>query len=248
MRTIYSCGIKINPIPADEVCAIADQWLKDGRKGFQITGINLEQIALLNRDKDFECYINSSDIVNIDGIAVSAYLKLKLYRKIERTLCADILHKMLENANLRKERVFLLGAKENTIKHLAENIHSDYPDINIVGFHSGYFTDEKEIVLEIAKSNPDYLFIGMPSPFKERFITTYKDQLNAGICFGVGGMFDIMAGEVKRAPVKIQKLGLERFYRVSQDPSGQIKRLRKAIPSCLLVYIKHLLERRKEVI
>jgi N-acetylglucosaminyldiphosphoundecaprenol N-acetyl-beta-D-mannosaminyltransferase len=86
----------------------------------------------------------------------------------------------------------------------------------------------------------------MPSPFKERFIATYKDVLQTGICFGVGGMFDIMAGNVKRAPARVQKLGLEWLYRITQNPVKHTKRVFKALIPCCCVFAKNLFEPRKQ--
>lgn len=248
MNTIYTCGIKINPINVDEISSLAEQWLNEGKKGFQITGVNLEQMALLSKQPDFSEYINASNIVNIDGIVVYWYLKLKRFKLSQRTLCADILYSFLHSADKFNRRIFLLGATQETVEMLVDKIHNNYPNIQIVGYHNGFFSDEKQIVEEVAKVHPDYLFIGMPSPFKERFISTYKSQLNTGICFGVGGMFDIMAGKVQRAPEKIQKMGLEWLYRITQNPLGHSKRIMRALLPCLKIFLKHLFEPRRQTI
>lgn len=246
MNTIYTCGIKINPISIDEVSAMTEQWLSKGKKGFQITGVNLEQIALLAKNTQFKGYINASDIVNIDGVVVYWYLKLKGYKVQQRMLCADILNMFLHKANEHRQSIYLLGAEQGTIEMLVDRIHKQYNNIRIVGYHNGFFSDEKSMVESIAQTNPDYLFVGMPSPFKERFITTYKHELGAGICFGVGGMFDVMAGKVKRAPKRIQKLGIEWLYRITQNPIGHSKRVLRALLPCLKIFAKNIFEPRHQ--
>lgn len=246
MNTIYTCGIKINPISIDEVSALTEQWLREGKKGFHITGVNIEQIAYLRKYQEFDKYINSSDVVNIDGVSVSWYLKLKGYKLDGRALCADIFQKLLQNANSNHRTIYLLGATQDTIEKLVKVISEKYENVKIVGYHNGFFSDEKPVVDDIAHKQPDYLFIGMPSPFKERFIATYKDVLQTGICFGVGGMFDIMAGNVKRAPARVQKLGLEWLYRITQNPVKHTKRVFKALMPCCYVFAKSLFEPRKQ--
>lgn len=248
MNTIYTCGIKINPLSVDEICSIVDKWLSEGKKGLQITGVNLEQIALLSKNRDFKSYVNSSNIVNIDGMIVYWYLRLKGFEVKNRTLCADILFNMLNRANKQKESVYLLGATQETIEHLVGRIQKQYPNINIIGYHNGYFKDEQSIVDDISSKRPDYLFIGMPSPFKERFITTFKHELNVGVCFGVGGMFDILAGKAKRAPEKVQKMGIEWFYRITQNPISHSKRVLKALFPCLGVFCKYIFEQKRQTI
>ena len=246
MNTIYSCGIKINPITVSEISSITDKWLNEGKRGIQITGINIEQIALLSRDENFANYINASDIVNIDGVAVSWYLRLKGYKEYQRTLCADILRMMLQKANNKSQSIYLLGATQETIEILVDKIKMWYPNIDIKGYSNGYFDNEQNIVDDIRSKHPDYIFIGMPSPFKEYFITTYKNELNAGVCFGVGGMFDILAGKAKRAPQYIQKMGLEWLYRITQNPVGHTKRVFRALIPCMHIFIKHIFEPRNK--
>lgn len=245
MNTIYTCGIKINPLSVDEICSICDNWLREGKKGLQITGVNLEQIALLSKNKNFTTYVNGSDVVNIDGIIIYWYLRLKGFKLKSRALCADLLMDMLIRANERRESVYLLGATQETLEQLAVNIQRQYPNINVVGYQNGYFKNEQSIVDDISYKKPDYLFIGMPSPYKEHFIATYKHKLNAGVCFGVGGMFDILAGKAKRAPEKVQKMGIEWLYRITQNPLGHSKRVLKALLPCLFVFSKYLFEKRK---
>lgn len=247
MNTVYTCGIKINPITTKEVLEYVEDCFEKNRKGVQLTGVNIEQFALLKKDKKFKDYINSSDIVNIDGIVVFLYLKLKLYKVKQRTLCADIMENMLSVANEKGRSIYLLGAEEETIKELVEVVGDKYPNIKIAGYHNGFFKDEKVIVDDISSKGPDYLFIGMPSPFKERFITTYKDVLNTGVCFGVGGMFDILAGVAKRAPKKYQKAGVEWIYRISQNPKGHSKRVFRALMPALCIFLKYLFERKPQV-
>ncbi len=74
------------------------------------------------------------------------------------------------------------------------------------------------MVCEIRSSRADCLFIGMPTPRKERFLASHCDALGVPFIMGVGGSFDILAGAVRRAPVRMQHLGLEWLYRVYQEP------------------------------
>ena len=77
---------------------------------------------------------------------------------------------------------------------------------------------EPEVVAEIMSSRADCLFIGMPTPRKERFLAKYRDQLGVPFIMGVGGSFDVLAGYVKRAPPFMQAAGLEWLYRIYQEP------------------------------
>jgi N-acetylglucosaminyldiphosphoundecaprenol N-acetyl-beta-D-mannosaminyltransferase len=75
-----------------------------------------------------------------------------------------------------------------------------------------------DLVRDIRNSGADCLFIGMPTPRKERFLAAHRDELNVPFIMGVGGSFDVLAGEVRRAPVRMRQLGLEWLYRIYQEP------------------------------
>ena len=95
-----------------------------------------------------------------------------------------------------------------------------WPPLVFAGYRDGYFSsdDEWSIVTQIHRSGADCLFIGMPTPRKERFLHRYQDALDVPFIMGVGGGFDVLAGHVSRAPVALQRAGLEWFYRIYQEP------------------------------
>ena len=244
--TVYDCGVKFNLMSPVEVVREVSTLSEQGKTGIQITGVNLEQIALLKKNEAFADYVNASDLVNVDGTIVYIYLRLKGYPIKQRTLCADILYEFLKDADLRGDDVYFLGATQESVEAVVSNIQTQYPNIQVVGYHNGYFEDELEVVQDIKSKHPKYLFIGMPSPHKERFITKYKSEMGASICFGVGGMFDIIAGKAERAPFWIQRCGLEWLYRISQNPGGHTKRVLKALPACLWVISRYLFTSKKK--
>ena len=85
---------------------------------------------------------------------------------------------------------------------------------------NGYFRpeDEAAVVEAINASNADCLFVAMPTPRKERFLKQYRAALKPSFVMGVGGSFDVYGGKVSRAPMLVQKLGLEWLFRVIQEP------------------------------
>ena len=90
----------------------------------------------------------------------------------------------------------------------ARRVLDKHPSIAFAGLRDGYFTREQEadVVRQIRSSRADCLFIGIPSPRKERFLASHRDALGVPFMMGVGGSFDILAGAVRRAPVRVQHL------------------------------------------
>jgi N-acetylglucosaminyldiphosphoundecaprenol N-acetyl-beta-D-mannosaminyltransferase len=87
------------------------------------------------------------------------------------------------------------------------------------------------------KSNPWAIFVAMGSPRQEIFINKIIDRVDTHIFMGVGGVFDIFAGELTRAPKWMLAFGLEWLHRVVQEPF-RIKRL-MVIPKFLLLVLKN---------
>lgn len=109
----------------------------------------------------------------------------------------------------------------------AKKVQTENPDINIVGIRNGYFSadEESNIIEQINASNPDVLLVALGAPRQEKWIYKNKHRLNAKICIGVGGTFDVLAGRAKRAPVFFQKNGLEWLYRLYKEPWRFIRML-----------------------
>ena len=100
------------------------------------------------------------------------------------------------------------------------------PDI-VAGYRNGYFkkSEEQKIAMQISESKANILFVAISSPTKENFL--YENKLllqNVNFIMGVGGSFDVVAGKVKRAPYWMQKIGMEWFFRLAQEPRRMWKR------------------------
>ena len=108
-----------------------------------------------------------------------------------------------------------------------ENITKKYPGVKIAGYSDGYFDSEKEqtIINNINRANPDLLFVCLGAPKQEKWISEHKDNLNAGVCLGIGGSLDVFAGTVKRAPEFFTKHGIEWLYRLMKQPSRFVRML-----------------------
>jgi N-acetylglucosaminyldiphosphoundecaprenol N-acetyl-beta-D-mannosaminyltransferase len=117
-------------------------------------------------------------------------------------------------------RPYLLGARRSVLDRAVVNALHRWPGLSFAGYRDGYFRpeDEERVVEEIRFCAPDCLFIGMPTPRKERFLHQYRDVLGVPFIMGVGGGIDVLAGHVRRAPGGIQRAGLEWLYRTYQEP------------------------------
>lgn len=138
----------------------------------------------------------------------------------DRVSGCDLADRLLALSAAKGYRVFFLGAAPGIAQSAKEKMLLKHPGVNIVGTHDGMFpeSDFEFIAREVALTQPDILFVAMGIPRQERFIQRTKEIIRCKVALGVGGTLDVMSGQVKRAPVLIQKLKIEWLWRTLANP------------------------------
>jgi N-acetylglucosaminyldiphosphoundecaprenol N-acetyl-beta-D-mannosaminyltransferase len=223
---IYNWNIKLNLLTINEFITIIEQNIINRTTLIQQTSVNAYTIVCIQNDNDLREIINKSSLVNIDGMSVVWALTFLGYKNITKASCPDIFDRLIELSSEKGYKPFFLGATAEIIESAMINLQSKYPTLQIAGYHHGYFSDEEsEKIAEIIRdSKADMLFLGISSPKKELFSNKYSEYMQIPYTFGVGGVFDIIAGVTKRAPMWMQKSGLEWFYRFIQEPRRMWRR------------------------
>ncbi|NLM06042.1 MAG: WecB/TagA/CpsF family glycosyltransferase [Tissierellia bacterium] len=224
-------GLEVQNVTLLEI----EEELKEALTGDRLVTIstpNTEIAMNVRKDKDFRDLLNSFDIVIPDGIGLVIGSKIRGCPLKERVTGFDTSMKLLKLAKELDKKVYLLGGGEGVAERAGVEVEKDF-GVQVVGTHSGYFQgahigaanseEDLKILKEIEDSGADILFVGMGSPKQESWINWYKDRLTAKVAIGNGGVIDILAKDLKRAPEIFQKLGLEWFYRLVKEPS-RIKR------------------------
>ncbi len=218
-------GIPINAFSMADTVSLVDKTIRE-RGRLLIGVVNAAKMVNMRRDSKLHEAVTGCDIILADGIAVVLGLRL-LRRSIPgRVPGIDLMHEMLREGRSRGYRVFLFGATEEVSATVERCIGERYPGVVVAGRRNGYYHDdaEAEIVDQIRASKADILLVAMSPPKKEIFLAKWRDGLGVPVCHGVGGAFDVMAGKVKRAPELWQRLGMEWFYRVVQEPRRMWRR------------------------
>lgn len=182
----------------------------------------------------YENFTSKKSIIIPDGVGVIFSAKVKGLKVKEKIAGIEVMQDIISYCNKKDKSIYLLGSKESVVKRCKTNIESTYKNIKVVGYKDGYFDlDNCDYIIEdINKCNPDVLFVAMGCPRQERFIIRYMDKLPCKVFMGVGGSFDILAGELKRAPKWMITFGIEWLYRILKEPF-RIKRM-KSIPKFMI--------------
>ena len=191
------------------------------------TVVNAGKVVLMQTDKELEKSVVEADIINADGQAIVWAANFLGKKLPERVSGIDLMEKLVGRSFEKRYKCFFFGAKEEIVNKLVDIYKKQYSNDIVAGYRNGYYDkiQEGNIANKIADSGANILFVALTSPKKEIFLNTYKEQLrNVNFIMGVGGSFDVIAGKIKRAPLWIQNLGLEWFFRFLQEPARLWKR------------------------
>lgn len=199
----------------------------DNKRTIHHVVVNAGKIVAMQDDMQLRQSVNESDLINVDGQAVVWASRLLKKPLKERVAGIDLMVNLVELAFQKKYKIFFFGAKESVVKKVVNIYSNKYSESIIAGYRNGYFnkSDEAKIAEEISNSGANILFVAISSPTKENFLYENKRFLSkVNFVMGVGGSFDVVSGNVKRAPKFMQKYGLEWFYRFIQEPKRMWKR------------------------
>ena len=223
MNYFTFAGANINNLSIKEGISEIEKLIKDNKPSYIVTP-NAAHITLLQRDKEFKEVYKNAKLIFPDGKSLIWSSKIMGFPLKERITGLDLLFSLSSLASQKNYKIYFLGASTQVIKKTVENLRYKFPNLQIAGYHHGYFFDEKEVISKINKLEPHILFIGMGFPKQEKWIYAHINQLKIKIAICVGGVFDIIAGKVYRAPLWMQNLGLEWFFRLIQEPRRLWKR------------------------
>ncbi|MBO8129073.1 MAG: WecB/TagA/CpsF family glycosyltransferase [Peptococcaceae bacterium] len=193
--------------------------MAEGIKQFVIAQ-NPEKIMKSLQDEELSAIMEKKATLLIaDGVGLVIAGRILGLPPISRVTGVGLFEEMVKAANEEGKKVFLYGAAAQVVKKTGEILQQRYPNLRIVGTQDGYEKDMEKIITKIQQAKPDYLFVALGSPRQEKWIAKYFDRLPVQLAMGVGGTFDVLTGNVKRAPVLMQKIGLEWLYRLLKQPS-----------------------------
>lgn len=170
--------------------------------------------------------MRSFDIASADGQPVVWAARLLGAPLRGRVNGTDLMFELLALAEREGFAVYVLGARQRALDAAVAELRHRFPQLRLAGSRDGYFdpAETASVVAEIAGSGADILFVGLPSPRKEWFLIEHRRELGLGFAMGVGGSIDILAGAQPRAPIWMQRTGLEWLFRLRRDPAGMWRR------------------------
>ena len=218
-------GCFIDNLSMEETLQKIESFIHSGRPHQHVV-VNVDKVVKASKDPELRTIINQCALVNVDGMPVVWASRLLGKSLKERVAGVDLFEALVERSAAKGWRVFFLGAREEVVRAVRDLYGRKWPRLQIAGYRNGYWNEEEEagVVRLIADSRPDLLFVAISSPKKEQFLGRHQAEMKVPFAMGVGGAFDVVAGELKRAPTWMQKCSLEWFYRFLQEPGRMFRR------------------------
>ncbi|MDR3126969.1 MAG: WecB/TagA/CpsF family glycosyltransferase [Tannerellaceae bacterium] len=194
-----------------------------------IQTINAYSWTMAGRLATFKQALLGSDVLLPDGVSIVLAARLLTGQRIKKMAGADIHRLLLGILEASGGSCFYLGASEETLSKIKERISREYPSVRMASYSPPFkrrFTEEEneQMCEAVNRFAPDVLFIGMTAPKQELWVHANKEGLNAKVICTVGAVFDFYAGTQKRPSPRMQRLGLEWFGRLVENPRRLWKR------------------------
>lgn len=212
-------GAPMHALSMAETLMLAEEAMR-ARRPMLHTVVNVAKLVSMGKNAELREDVSSADLINVDGAGVLWGARLLGIALGERVAGVDVMTEMFALCAAKGYRPFLLGAEQHVLDAVAAALARQYPALKIAGMQHGYFSADEEagIIASINHSGADCLFVALPTPRKERFLKRYRGELAPSFVMGVGGSFDVYGGKVARAPLLVQRLGLEWLFRIAQEP------------------------------
>lgn len=225
-------GVKLDSVRMDEAVSRLFDWVKNGNSHCRyVVTPNVDHTVMLQKNEGLRRAYDDADLILADGHPVVWASRLLGKPLPERVPGSELVPKLFSSAKgHRSLRVFLLGAAPGVALQAARKVEARWPAIRVVGTHSpplGFENDsfENERILQrIEQTHPDVVVVGLGAPKQELWVHKHRGKIKASVALCVGATIDFLAGEKKRAPVWLQRIGMEWLHRMMSEPRRLVGR------------------------
>ena len=185
MREIITIlGVPIDCITKQQASQITEKLIQNSNKTCKmIFAPNVEFIMMAQKDKEFFDILKRSSLSTPDSVGIMLGAKMQHRQFKERIPGQSYFRQIISLSNEKGYSVYLLGGREGIAKEAKRNLKKQFPHVNIVGTHHGYFSkeEEKEVIKEINQLQPNVLFVALGAPYQEKWIATHQKELRVDV-------------------------------------------------------------------
>lgn len=214
----------------DDICAhLANSDAPGAFTCFRQHSLSAVKLPHAHANPELFDALAKGECLSADGMGIVWAARLLGKAIPERVTGIDLMTDLLARFAKDQTRVFLLGAKPDVLEKLQAKLRNTYPQLVIAGAHHGYEPDDTKLAEIVRRSKADAVFVALPSPRKEVFVDQFARHTGCRFAMGVGGAFDVLAGDIQRAPKIWQQAGLEFLWRIFCQPRYMLPRYARGL-------------------
>jgi N-acetylglucosaminyldiphosphoundecaprenol N-acetyl-beta-D-mannosaminyltransferase len=242
LNSVTVLGCRLDVVDADGATDAVMRFAREGA-GAHVVTLGTEMVVYAQRDERYRHVVNGSALSLCDTVGLLAVARSRGADLKDRVTGVELVDHLCARASREGIRIFLFGGAPGIADRAAHELERRYPGLQIVGTRNGYFSPEESprIAQEIRVSGAQVLLAGMGFPKQEFWLAEYLHKTGCGAGIGVGGSFDVLSGNVQRAPERWRRMGLEWLYRLLKEPQRWRRQL--ALPQFVLLVAAERLKR-----
>jgi len=230
MPRVDILGVPIDCVSREEAIKRMQGFLTSAGQ-HHVMAPNPEAIVEAQRNPEFRKVLQNAALNIPDGVGLVVAARVLGKKELtERAIATDTFPAFCDGGE-QTFRLFLLGAAPGVAERAAFVLKKNYPDLRVVGTYAGSprGEEEEEITERVNQSNATVLFVAYGAPHQDLWIARNLSKIpRVKVAMGVGGLFDFLAEDQKRAPRWMQKAGMEWSWRFARDPR-RAKRICNAV-------------------
>jgi N-acetylglucosaminyldiphosphoundecaprenol N-acetyl-beta-D-mannosaminyltransferase len=215
-------GVGITPVNLDQAVETLEKWRQEGRREY-VCCTSVHGLVEAQRDPEVRCALNRAGLATEDGMPLVWWCRRSGFADAGRVAGSDLLMAMCEIGARRGHRHYFYGGSARVCEKLVSRLTQRFPGFVVAGFRSPPFRPLTEVedaddIAAINGTRPDFVWVGLGMPKQEKWMAQHVGKVNAAALLGVGAAFDFLSGEKPRAPVWMQRSGVEWLFRLVTEP------------------------------
>ncbi len=215
-------GVPVSAGSLDDVVRQVASWIIADRPSFAIFR-DVHGIMRSQHNAQVMAAHQSAGLVACDGMPMVWASRWAGVRGAERVCGRDFMFALCERAEREGWSAFFYGGRPGVPESLIHQLLARFPKLKIAGAYSPPFraltpAEDAEVSEMIKASRADIVWVGLSTPKQELWMAEHVGRVGAPALLGVGAAFDFHAGEIRHAPVWIQRVGLEWLFRLAMEP------------------------------
>jgi N-acetylglucosaminyldiphosphoundecaprenol N-acetyl-beta-D-mannosaminyltransferase len=239
--------VLIDPVAMDDAVEQIIDWARTEQpKMRRVVPTNAQLVEIASGNVEYAEMMRSSDLVLADGMSIVCMARAMWHARLQRVAGVDLMVRICERAAQEKLSVYYLGGKPGTAQTTADRLTKEYPGLRIAGVDCppmGFEKNANRAQLtadHVRAAAPDLLFVGFGAPKQELWMWR-NAGLPVRVAMGVGCSFDVLSGEVERAPSWMQRCGMEWVFRLSREPKRLFRRVVSGYYRMFVIAFRHCL-------